>query len=64
MTHKINTEICTSCDACEPVCPNAAIRVKSGIYAIDAKKCNDCESHFDDPQCVAICPVDDCITEV
>ena len=28
MTHKINTETCTSCDACQPECPNVAISVK------------------------------------
>ena len=64
MVHKINTETCTSCDACNPECPNAAISVKKGLYVISASLCTDCEGHFDDPQCVAVCPVDDCITEV
>jgi ferredoxin len=64
MAHKINTETCTSCDACQPECPNAAISVKKGLYVISASLCTDCEGHFDDPQCVAVCPVDDCITEV
>ena len=58
------TSDCINCGACEPECPNVAISVKKGVYIIDAKKCNDCEGHFDDPQCVAVCPVDDCITEV
>jgi ferredoxin len=64
MVHKINTETCTSCDACQPECPNAAISVKKGLYVISASLCTDCEGHFDDPQCVAVCPVDDCITQV
>jgi ferredoxin len=64
MAHKINTETCTSCDACQPECPNAAISVKKGLYVISASLCTDCEGHYDDPQCVAVCPVDDCITEV
>ena len=64
MTHKINTETCTGCDACQPECPNVAISVKKGVYIINATKCTDCEGRFDDPQCVAVCPVDDCITEV
>ena len=64
MTHKINTETCTGCDACTPECPNAAISVKKGNYVISTSLCNDCESHFDEPQCVSVCPVDGCITEV
>ncbi len=64
MAHQINTATCTSCDACQPECPNVAIRVKGGVYIINDKKCNDCEGHFDEPQCVSVCPVDDCITEV
>ncbi|MDR3369486.1 4Fe-4S binding protein [Rhodoferax sp.] len=64
MVQKINTETCTSCDACQPECPNAAISVKKGLYVVNASLCTDCEGHFDEPQCVAVCPVDDCITEV
>ena len=33
----------------------------SGIFVIDPNKCTECEGHFDDPQCVAVCPVDGCI---
>eukprot|EP01032_Pedospumella_encystans_P028140 gene28140-31787_t len=28
------------------------------IYEIDPNKCTECVGHFDEPQCVAICPVE------
>ncbi len=52
------TEECINCDVCEPVCPNLAIYQGEMIYEIDPNKCTECEGHFDEPQCVAICPVD------
>lgn len=61
MALKIIASTCSGCSACEPVCPNAAIREKNGTYVIDPKLCTECEGHFDDPQCVAVCPVDNCI---
>jgi ferredoxin len=27
------------------------------IYEIDPHKCTECIGHFDEPQCVALCPV-------
>jgi len=29
------------------------------VFLIDPKKCTECLGHFDEPQCVAVCPVDD-----
>jgi ferredoxin len=58
MAYKIITSQCTACSACEPECPNVAIREKNGTYVIDPKKCTECLGHFDEPQCVAVCPVD------
>lgn len=52
------TEECINCDVCEPVCPNLAIYQGAAIYEIDPDKCTECEGHFDEPQCVAVCPVD------
>jgi ferredoxin len=63
MALKIIVDDCTGCSACEPVCPNAAIREKKGEFVIDAKLCTECEGHFDAPQCVAVCPVDGCIVK-
>ncbi|BAP88511.1 4Fe-4S ferredoxin iron-sulfur binding domain-containing protein [Burkholderiales bacterium GJ-E10] len=58
MPYKIIASQCTACSACEPECPNVAIREKNGIFLIDSKKCTECIGHFDDPQCVAVCPVE------
>ena len=60
MAYKILESECTSCGACEAECPNVAIREKGGIYLVNAKKCTECIGHFDQPQCVSVCPVDDC----
>jgi ferredoxin len=32
--------------------------MKRGMYVIEAAKCTECEGHFDKPQCVAVCPVE------
>jgi ferredoxin len=52
------TDECINCDVCEPVCPNTAIYQGELIFEIDPKKCTECVGHFDEPQCVAVCPVD------
>jgi ferredoxin len=51
------TDECINCDVCEPECPNGAISQGEEIYAIDPNKCTECVGHFDEPQCVAVCPV-------
>jgi ferredoxin len=51
------TDECINCDVCEPECPNAAIYMGVEIYEIDPKKCTECVGHFDEPQCVQVCPV-------
>jgi ferredoxin len=28
------------------------------IYEINPDKCTECEGHFDEPQCVVVCPVE------
>ena len=56
------TDECINCDVCEPECPNDAIYLGQEIYEIDPSKCTECVGHFDEPQCVAICPVD-CIPQ-
>ena len=52
------TEECINCDVCEPVCPNQAIYMGHSIYEIDPHKCTECVGHFDEPQCVSLCPVE------
>jgi ferredoxin len=51
------TDECINCDVCEPECPNDAIYMGQEIYEIDPQKCTECVGHFDEPQCVQVCPV-------
>jgi ferredoxin len=51
------TDECINCDVCEPACPNTAIYQGESIYEIDPNKCTECVGHFNEPQCVAVCPV-------
>ncbi len=52
------TDECINCDVCEPECPNEAIYMGDEIYEIDHSKCTECVGHYDEPQCVEVCPVD------
>ena len=52
------TDECINCDVCEPECPNDAIAQGEDIYEIDPARCTECVGHFDEAQCVAVCPVD------
>ncbi len=51
------TDECINCDVCEPECPNQAITMGAEIYEIDAGRCTECVGHFNEPQCVQVCPV-------
>ena len=53
----INDE-CINCDVCEPECPNGAISQGEEIYVIEPALCTECVGHFDEPQCIAVCPVE------
>ena len=61
MAFIIDDTLCTVCGACEFECPNGAIAMKKGTYVIDAAACNECDGHFDHPQCDTVCPEDGCI---
>jgi ferredoxin len=52
------TDECINCDVCEPECPNGAISMGDEIYIIDPELCTECVGHFDEPQCIEVCPVD------
>jgi ferredoxin len=52
------TDECINCDVCEPECPNGAIYQGQEIYEINSNLCTECVGHFDEPQCVVVCPVD------
>ncbi|HLL09991.1 MAG TPA: YfhL family 4Fe-4S dicluster ferredoxin [Rubrivivax sp.] len=52
------TDACINCDVCEPECPNQAISMGPEYYVIDHGRCTECVGHFDEPQCVQVCPVE------
>jgi ferredoxin len=52
------TDECINCDVCEPECPNGAISQGDETYVIDPAKCTECIGHYDESQCIAVCPVD------
>ena len=52
------TEDCINCAVCEPECPNNAISAGDEIFVIAPDKCTECVGHFDESQCIEVCPVD------
>ncbi|MDH5479267.1 MAG: YfhL family 4Fe-4S dicluster ferredoxin [Nitrosomonas sp.] len=54
----IITDECINCDVCEPECPNSAISQGEEIYEINSSLCTECVGHFNEPQCIEVCPVD------
>ncbi len=67
------TDECINCGACEPECPNTAIYEGGVEWQLEGKslepisfdyfyivpdKCTECVGFHDEPQCVAVCPVD------
>jgi len=52
------TDECINCDVCEPECPNGAIYMGEEIYEIDPNLCTECVGHYEESQCVEVCPVD------
>ena len=56
-------EDCINCDMCEPECPNEAIYMGDEIYEINGDQCTECVGHYDEPQCIAVCPINCIITD-
>ncbi len=67
------TDECINCGACEPECPNTAIYEGGMNWSLDGKKnealisdyfyivpdkCTECVGFHNEPQCMAVCPVD------
>jgi ferredoxin len=67
------TDECINCGACEPECPNTAIYEGGESWSLDGKnheslindyfyivpdKCTECVGFHNEPQCIAVCPVD------
>ena len=62
MPYKI-TDDCISCGACEPECPNAAIKEGNTIYVINPELCTECVGSFAKQQCAEICPVNAAVSD-
>ena len=62
MSYKITAD-CISCGACEPECPNQAIKEGDSIYVINPDKCTECVGSFESSRCAAVCPVDACVPD-
>jgi len=58
MAYMIAEDSCIGCSACLDECPNKAITARSSAFVIDPAKCTECIGFFDEPQCVALCPID------
>ena len=58
----IITDECINCDVCETECPNGAISQGEEIYLIDQNLCTECVGHYNEPQCIEVCPVDCIVT--
>lgn len=57
------TSDCNNCGACEPECPNSAIKAGADIFEIDPNACTECVGFHNEPQCAAVCPVAACISD-
>lgn len=57
------TQDCINCGACEPECPNEAIREGEEIYVIDPDLCTECVGFHDVEACQAVCPVECCLPD-
>lgn len=57
------TSACVNCWACEPLCPNKAIREAKPHFVIDAKLCSECLGDYEVAQCAAICPIECAIVD-
>lgn len=51
-------DLCVNCDVCAPLCPNEAITQGETIYEIEPSRCTECVGHYDEPQCMVVCPVE------
>jgi ferredoxin len=67
------TDACINCGACEAECPNTAIYEGGEKWLLNGKantalideyfyiapdKCTECVGFHNEPQCIAVCPVD------
>jgi len=38
--------------------PTSGFPTGGGIYRFDPARCTECVGHFDEPQCIVVCPVE------
>jgi ferredoxin len=55
------TEDCTCCNACVEDCLPEAISEGDDVFVVERALCTECVGHYDEPKCVEVCPIDDCI---
>ena len=55
------TADCINCGACEPECPNSAIREGDMAYVINPALCTECVGFYGAEMCQEVCPVACCI---
>jgi len=55
------TDDCINCGACEPECPNQAIREGDGAYVINPNLCTECVGFYGAEMCQEVCPVACCL---
>ncbi len=56
-------DACVNCWACAPLCPNKAIYEAKPHFLIDPDRCTECIGDHDDPQCAAVCPIEEAIVD-
>lgn len=54
---------CVNCWACEPLCPQQAIRAAKPHFVIEAAACTECDGDHAEPQCASICPIEGVILD-
>ena len=55
------TDDCINCGACEPECPNQAIREGDESFVINPNLCTECVGFYGAEMCQEVCPVSCCI---
>jgi Fe-S-cluster-containing hydrogenase component 2 len=55
------TADCINCGACEPECPNSAIREGDTAYVINPALCTECVGFYGAEMCQEVCPVACCL---
>ena len=60
MATMITTD-CINCGACEPECPNQAIREGDSAYVINPNLCTECVGFYGAEMCQEVCPVACCV---